>query len=193
MTNKEYENNSEELEKEELVEETEEKNEKAQTEETAGETAGTEKTDDSAEETDPLAEANDKYLRLAAEFDNFKRRTQKEKGQIYVSAACDVIEAVLPFIDNINRATAVDVESEDATKLLEGIKLVERQFMDTLKNLGVEEIKAVGEKFDPNLHNAVMHVDDETVDGEEIIVEEFVKGYIYKDKVIRHSTVKVAN
>lgn len=196
MTNKEMENNSEELEKEELVEETEEKNEKAQTEETVDETAGKEKTDDSAEETeetDPLAEANDKYLRLAAEFDNFKRRTQKEKGQIYVSAACDVIEAVLPFIDNINRATSVDVESEDATKLLEGIKLVERQFMDTLKNLGVEEIKAVGEKFDPNLHNAVMHVDDETVDGEEIIVEEFVKGYIYKDKVIRHSTVKVAN
>ena len=192
MTNKEYENNSEELEKEELVEETEEKNEKAQTEETAGETAGTEKTDDSAEETDPLAEANDKYLRLAAEFDNFKRRTQKEKGQIYVSAACDVIEAVLPFIDNINRATSVDVESEDATKLLEGIKLVERQFMDTLKNLGVEEIKAVGEKFDPSLHNAVMHVEDEEK-GENEIVEVFQEGFMMGEKVIRFAMVKVAN
>ena len=91
------------------------------------------------------------------------------------------------------RATSAEVTSEDAKQLLEGIKLVERQFMETLKSLGVEEIKAVGEKFDPNLHNAVMHVDDEAVDGEEIVVEEFMKGYMYKDKVVRHSTVKVAN
>lgn len=144
-------------------------------------------------QTDPLAEANDKYLRLAAEFDNFKRRTLKEKTQIYTNAAADVIEAVLPFVDNINRATSVEVESEDAKKLLEGIRLVERQFLDAIKALGVEEIKAVGEKFDPNLHNAVMHIDDSEIDGEEVIVEEFIKGYIYKDKVIRHSTVKVAN
>ena len=99
----------------------------------------------------------------------------------------------MPFIDNMARATSAEVTSEDAKQLLEGIKLVERQFMETLKSLGVEEIKAVGEKFDPNLHNAVMHVDDEAVDGEEIVVEEFMKGYMYKDKVVRHSTVKVAN
>ena len=145
------------------------------------------------EETDPVAEINDKYLRLVAEFDNFKKRTQKEKIQIYTNAAADVIDAILPFIDNINRATSVEVESEDAKNLKEGILLVEKQFTEALKNLGVTEIKAVGEKFDPNIHNAVMHVDDESVDGEEIVVEEFIKGYMYKDKVIRHSTVKVAN
>ena len=145
------------------------------------------------EEVDPVAEANDKYLRLAAEFDNFKRRTLKEKSQIYTSAAADVIEAILPMIDNLGRATAVETESEEAKNILDGVKLVERQFMEILTNIGVEEIKAVGEKFDPNIHNAVMHIDDEAIDGEEVVVEEFMKGYIYKDKVIRHSTVKVAN
>lgn len=145
------------------------------------------------EEVDPVAELNEKYLRLAAEYDNFKRRTAKEKVQIYTNSVADVIEQILPFVDNLARATAVEVTSDDAKQLLEGIKLVERQFVETLTSIGVEEIKAVGEKFDPNLHNAVMHVDDEAIDGEEIIVEEFMKGYVYKDKVIRHSTVKVAN
>lgn len=145
------------------------------------------------EEVDPVAELNEKYLRLAAEYDNFKRRTAKEKVQIYTNSVADVIEQILPFVDNLARATAVEVSNDDAKQLLEGIKLVERQFVETLTSIGVEEIKAVGEKFDPNLHNAVMHVDDEAIDGEEIIVEEFMKGYVYKDKVIRHSTVKVAN
>ena len=145
------------------------------------------------EEVDPLAELNEKYLRLAAEYDNFKRRTAKEKVQIYTNSVAEVIEQILPFVDNLARATAVEVTSEDAKQLLEGIKLVERQFVEALTSIGVEEIKAVGEKFDPNMHNAVMHVDDEAIDGEEIIVEEFMKGYVYKDKVIRHSTVKVAN
>ncbi len=144
-------------------------------------------------EVDPLEEANDKYLRLAAEYDNFKRRTQKEKAQIYVDAAASVIEQILPFLDNLDRAAAVEVKSEDAVKLKEGITLVKRQFNDALCAMGVEEIKAVGEKFDPNIHNAVMHVDDDKIEGEEIVVEEFIKGYKYKDKVIRHSTVKVAN
>ena len=182
MMNKEIETNSEELEEDVALETEEEK-------EDVAEEAEVEKT----EEIDPLAEANDKYLRLAAEFDNFKRRTAKEKTQIYTNAAADVVEAVLPFIDNMARATSAAVTSEDAKQLLEGIKLVERQFMETLKSLGVEEIKAVGEKFDPNLQTAVMHGDDEAVDGEEIVVEEFMKGYMYKDKVVRHSTVKVAN
>ncbi len=144
-------------------------------------------------EVDPLAELNEKYLRLAAEFDNFKRRSAKEKVQIYTNSVAEALEQILPFVDNMARATAVEVTSDDAKQLLEGIMLVERQFLETLKALGVEEIKAVGEKFDPNLHNAVMHVDDEEIDGQEIVVEEFIKGYTYKDKVIRHSTVKVAN
>ncbi len=145
------------------------------------------------EETDPVAELNEQYLRLAAEYDNFKRRTAKEKIQIYTNSVAEVIEQFLPFVDNLARATAVEVTSDDAKQLLEGIKLVERQFLDALTSIGVEEIKAVGEKFDPNMHNAVMHVDDEAIEGEEIVVEEFINGYTYKDKVIRHSTVKVAN
>ena len=145
------------------------------------------------EEKDPLAELNEQYLRLAAEYDNYKRRTTQEKVQIYTNSVAEVLEKILPFVDNLERATAVEVTSEDATQLLEGIKLVQRQFLETLTSIGVEEIKAVGEKFDPNLHNAVMHVDDESIEGEEIVAEEFIKGYKYKDKVIRHSTVKVAN
>ena len=174
--------NTEELEQETVEEEIE------QVEEST-EGAGAEE----VEETDPVSELNEKYLRLAAEYDNFKRRTAKEKVQIYTNSVAEVIEQILPFVDNIARATAVEVTSDDAKQLLEGIKLVERQFMEALTAIGVEEIKAVGEKFDPNMHNAVMHVDDEAIDGEEIIVEEFMKGYMYKDKVIRHSTVKVAN
>jgi len=172
------------MNKEEKMENTEEL-EQEDVEETTEETE--------VEEVDPLAELNEKYLRLAAEYDNFKRRTAKEKIQIYTNSVAEVVEQILPFVDNLARATAVEVASDDAKQLLEGIKLVERQFCETLTAIGVEEIKAVGEKFDPNMHNAVMHVDDEAIDGEEIIVEEFMKGYVYKDKVIRHSTVKVAN
>lgn len=166
------------------------------TEETEQETVEEEVVEEAVEEVeeiDPIAELNEKYLRLAAEYDNFKRRTAKEKVQIFTNSVAEVIEQILPFVDNMARATAVEVTSDDAKQLLEGIKLVERQFMEALTSIGVQEIKAVGEKFDPNMHNAVMHVDDEAIEGEEIIVEEFMKGYMYKDKVIRHSTVKVAN
>ena len=161
--------------------------------ETVEETVETEEAVEEVEEKDPVAELNEQYLRLAAEYDNYKRRTTQEKIQIYTNSVADVLEQILPFVDNMARATAVEVTSDDGKSLLEGIKLVERQFLETLTAIGVEEIKAVGEKFDPNLHNAVMHVDDESIDGEEIVVEEFIKGYKYKDKVIRHSTVKVAN
>ncbi len=133
-------------------------------------------------------ELNDKYLRLMAEFDNFKKRTAKEKTQIYTTAAAEVVEAVLPVLDNLERAVA------DKDKCsYDGIVLILRQFNDILSKLGVSYIEAVGKELDPELHNAVMHVDDDTVDGENIIVEEFGKGYKYKDKVIRHSAVKVAN
>lgn len=161
--------------------------------ETVEETTENTEASEAVEEKDPLAELNEQYLRLAAEYDNYKRRTTQEKIQIYTNSVAEVLEQILPFVDNLARATATEVTSEDANQLLEGIKLVERQFLETLTAIGVEEIKAVGEKFDPNLHNAVMHVDDESIEGEEIVAEEFIKGYKYKDKVIRHSTVKVAN
>ena len=175
------------MSKEKTTENTEELEQ--ETVEETTETADVEET----EEKDPLAELNEQYLRLAAEYDNYKRRTTQEKVQIYTNSVADVLEKILPFVDNMARATAVEVTSEDAKQLLEGIKLVERQFLETLTAIGVEEIKAEGEKFDPNMHNAVMHVDDDSIEGEEIVVEEFIKGYKYKDKVIRHSTVKVAN
>lgn len=168
-----------------------EKEQKKAAEEQAEEVV--EETNQACEEVDKEKELNDKYIRLLAEFDNFKKRTQKEKIQIYTTAAAEVVEAILPLVDNLKRATSVTVESEEANKVVEGVKLIERQFDETLKSLGVEEIEAVGAEFDPEKHNAVMHVEDETVDGSSIIVEEFAKGYMYKDKVVRHSTVKVAN
>ena len=130
--------------------------------------------------------------RTAAEFDNYKKRTAKEKESIYTDATVDVIAAFLPVVDNIERAIAAFSNEIDAASLKEGVDLVYRQFKDVMGKLGVEEIKSVGEKFDPNLHNAVMHVEDPEYD-ESVIIEEFQKGYILKDRVIRYSMVKVAN
>jgi len=143
------------------------------------------------EEVNIEKELSDKYMRLFAEFDNFKKRTQKEKIQIYTDAAADVVEAVLPIFDNLQRAMSTEVEG-DAKTVLDGVKLIEKQFEDALKNIGVQQIKAVGEQFDPEMHNAVMHIDDENF-NDNTVVEEFAKGYKYKEKVIRHSMVKVAN
>ena len=144
---------------------------------------------ETTEETvDIEKELNDKYLRLMAEFDNYKKRTVKEKTQIYTTAAAEVVEAILPVLDNLERAVA---DKDNVS--YDGIVLIHRQFNEILEKLGVSYIETVGKELDPELHNAVMHVDDDTVEGESIIVEEFAKGYTYKDKVIRHSTVKVAN
>lgn len=140
-----------------------------------------------------LSESDDKYKRLYAEFDNYQKRTAKEKDARYADAVIDTVEAFLEVSDNLERAMAVEVESEDAKKVLEGVALVKKQMNDTLSKLNVTEIKAVGEEFDPNLHNAVMHIEDESI-TENTVVEEFLKGYIYKnERVVRHSMVKVAN
>ena len=155
------------------------------------ETEEVEEVEQQQEEVDIEKELNDKYMRLLAEFDNFKKRTQKEKIQIYTDAAADVVEAVLPVFDNLQRAISSEIEG-DAKTVLDGVKLIEKQFEDALKNIGVAQINAVGEQFDPEMHNAVMHIDDESF-GDNIVVEEFAKGYKYKEKVIRHSMVKVAN
>ena len=136
-------------------------------------------------------EANDKLLRLMAEFDNFKKRSIKEKEDLFAFIVCDIVAGFLPVLDNLDRAVIAGAESEDKS-LLDGVKLVQKQFTDTLTALGVEEIKSVGEEFDPELHNAVMHIEDNSV-GANVIIEEFMKGYIYKGKVIRHSMVKSAN
>ena len=142
---------------------------------------------------DKIKELEDKYVRLYAEFDNYQKRTLKEKDARYADAVIDTVAAFLPVADNLERAQAIEVEGEEAKKVLEGVALVMKQFKDTLAKLDVSEIPAVGEEFNPNIHEAIMHIEDENK-TENVIVEEFMKGYIYKkDRVVRHSMVKVAN
>ena len=136
------------------------------------------------------AEANDKYTRLFAEYDNFRKRTAKEKEGIYADAYIDALAQILPVLDNLERAAAF--ENSDAEVLRKGLELTLKSFSETLEKMGVKEIEALGKTFDPNVHNAVMHVDDEAY-GESEVVEVFAKGYARGDKVLRHSMVKVAN
>ncbi len=139
------------------------------------------------------AENLDKYQRCLAEFDNFRKRTSKEKASMYDDGVRDTVEKLLLVIDNLERAVAAQEGKVDENDgFFKGVKMTLKQFQDVLHGIGVEEIKALGEKFDPNLHAAVAHEDDENY-GENEIVLEMLKGYQYKDKVIRHSMVKVAN
>jgi len=137
------------------------------------------------EEIDSL---KDKLLRTAAEYDNFRKRTAKEKENIYAEACADVFKEMLPVLDNLERAIAVEGSAEDLKK---GVELTINQFKGSLEKLGVEEISTDGD-FDPNLHNAVMHVEDENL-GKNQVAEVFQKGYKKGGKVLRHSMVKVAN
>ena len=138
-----------------------------------------------------LAEQKDKYLRMMAEYDNFRRRAAKERESAYTDAYCDALEAVLPVIDNLERAAAY--ESSDPAKVAEGVKLTLDAFSAALAKLGVEEIPAEpGGQFDPQLHNAVMHSEDENF-GENEITDVFAKGYRRGDRVLRHTMFKVAN
>ena len=121
--------------------------------------------------------------------ENFRRRTEKEKATMYDMGARDVVEKLLPVIDNFERGLS---GADDADPFAEGMKMIYRQLMTMLKDIGVEPMDAAGKEFDPNLHNAVMHVDDESL-GENIVAEELQKGYMYKEHVVRHSMVKVAN
>lgn len=143
------------------------------------------------------AEKSDAYFdqlqRSMAEFDNFKKRTQKEKDAIYLDAVAGTVEKLLPVLDNCERAAeATAAETEAEKQMQEGVLMIVRQVQEVFEKLGVTEIPAVGEAFDPNLHNAVMHVEDESI-GENTVVEVFQKGYQLKERVIRHSMVKVAN
>ncbi len=144
------------------------------------------------EKTKQCADYLDRLQRTAAEYDNFKKRSSKEKETLYAEAVGDIIGAFLPVIDNMERAIQAITADSSAQTLKEGVEMVFKQFKDAFANIGVEEIKALNEPFDPMLHNAVMHVEDEAF-GHNTVVEEFQKGYIYKEKVIRYSMVKVAN
>ena len=136
-----------------------------------------------------LLEANDKYLRTVAEYDNFRKRSQKEKEAICSDSKPDIIGKFLPVIDNFERAASAETDLESYKK---GIEMTVNQLLDVFKSFGVEAYGEKGEDFDPNIHNGVMHVDDETL-GENVISEVYMKGYKIGDKVIRHATVIVAN
>jgi molecular chaperone GrpE len=135
-----------------------------------------------------IAELNDKYLRLYAEYDNFRRRSSKEKEASYFDAKSDTVKSILPILDNMERATAFT----EADKILEGVNLILKSFNESFAKMDVKEIEALGKTFDPNLHYAVMHIEDESY-GESEVVEVLQKGYICGDKVIRYAMVKVAN
>lgn len=136
-----------------------------------------------------IEDLTDRLKRNMAEFDNFRKRTEKEKSSMYIIGAKDIIEKILPVVDNFERGLAQATEGDP---FAEGMEKIYKQLTTTLESLGVEPIEAVDKEFNPDLHNAVMHVEDESV-GDNIVVEELQKGYIYKGFVVRHSMVKVAN
>ena len=139
-----------------------------------------------------IDELNDKLRRSMAEFDNYRKRTEKEKTAMFEVGAKSIIEKLLPVIDSFERGLATVSEEQKAEPFVDGMDKIYKQLVKQLEDAGVKEIEAMDKEFDPNLHNAVMHVEDENV-GENIIVEVFQKGYTYRDGVVRHSMVKVAN
>jgi molecular chaperone GrpE len=175
----------------EALEEAEE--EKEQTESAPEEKKGFFKKKEKKDKKDEqIAELTDKVKRQLAEFENFRNRTEKEKSQMYMVGAKDVIEKLLPVVDSFERGIKSIKEEEKENPVASGMEMIYKQLMSALTELGVTPIEAIGKEFDPNFHNAVMHVDDEEL-GENIIVEELQKGYQYKDVVLRYSMVKVAN
>ncbi|MCD7819397.1 MAG: nucleotide exchange factor GrpE [Lachnospiraceae bacterium] len=139
-----------------------------------------------------IEELTDRVQRQMAEFDNFRKRSEKEKASMFEVGARSVLEKILPTVDNFERGFAGVDETQKEDPFVQGMDKIYRQLLTSLEGIGVKPIEAVGQPFDPNFHNAVMHVEDEEA-GENIIVEEFQKGYMYRDTVLRHSMVKVAN
>lgn len=192
---------NEELDKDETVLQENESNDVAETNETSEEASENkeaaeedqeELANNQEEENKKLREeldsTKDRFLRLTAEYDNYRKRTTKEKEGIYSDAYVDVLKEIIPILDNLERAVAADGSIEDLKK---GIEMTIKGCKDSFAKLGVEEIDASGE-FDPNLHNAVMHIEDENL-GKNAVAEVFQKGYKKDDKIIRHTMVKVAN
>ena len=190
---------------EEVAEETvtEEENAEAEETEAAGEEAQDaedsekkgffKKKDKKDKKDEKIEELNDRLMRQMAEFDNFRKRSEREKSQMFEIGAKDIVEKILPVIDNMERGLAtVSPEVLETDAFAQGMEKVYKHFMTVLEQAGVKPIEAVGCEFNPDFHNAVMHVEDEEV-GENIVVEEFQKGYMYKESVVRHSMVKVAN
>lgn len=139
-----------------------------------------------------IEELTDRVKCQMAEFENFRKRTEKEKSSMYEMGARDIIERILPVIDNFERGLAVIPEDKKEDPIAEGMEKIYKQIQKVFEEAGVKPIEAAGKEFDPNFHNAVMHVEDESL-GENIVAEELQKGYMYRDSVVRHSMVKVAN
>ena len=187
---------------EEVVEETMEDTVEETVEETASEDVDSEEAKEKKkmfgrkQKKDPrdekIEELTDRVTRQMAEFDNFRKRTEKEKSAMYEIGAKSVIEKLLPIVDNFERGFLTVAEEDKEDSFVKGMEMVYKQILTTFETIGVKPIEAVGQEFNPDLHNAVTHVDDENV-GENIIVEEFQKGYTYHDAVVRYSMVKVAN
>ncbi len=139
-----------------------------------------------------IEELQERLVRQMAEFDNFRKRTEKEKSSMYEIGARDIIEKILPVLDNFERGLSAVPEEEKGSSFAEGIEMIYKQLWKMLEDAGVEAIEAEGQPFDPNLHNAVMHIDDDSF-GENVISQELQKGYKYRGTVVRHSMVQVAN
>lgn len=178
---------------EEPVEEAVETEETDSVEETAEETEGLSgKKNKKDKKDEKIEELTDKLVRQMAEFDNYRKRTEKEKSQMYEVGAKDIIEKILPVVDNFERALATVKDDQKEDPFVQGMDKIYKHMMTTLEEIGVKPIEAVGKEFDLNLHNAVMHIEDDNY-GDNIVVDEFQKGYTYRDSVVRHSMVRVAN
>lgn len=177
-----------EVEQEEVEQEKEEQ-EKSSKKEEKKEKRFSKKKDKKEEQ---IAELNDKLMRTMAEFDNFRKRSEKEKTQMFEIGAKDIIEKILPVIDNFERGLGSVPEEEKESAFVQGIEQIYKQLITALEGAGVKAIDAVGKEFDPNFHNAVMHDEDDSL-GENVVSEELQKGYMYRDTVVRHSMVKVVN
>ena len=182
----------EEVKEEETVEETVEQADKEETKEkkkTEKSEKAVKKKAKKDKKDEKIEELNDRLMRNLAEFENFRNRSEKEKSAMFEIGAKSVVEKMLPVVDNFERGLA---QAPEGDSFADGMKMIYKQLITTLDELGVKPIEAVGTEFDPNFHNAVMHVEDDEF-GENIVAEELQKGYMYKENVLRHSMVKVAN
>ena len=184
------EDNTEEVMAEEAVEEDTEADAEEETDEEKSAGGFFKKKDKKDKKDAQIEELTDKVRRQMAEFENFRKRSEKEKTQMYEVGAKGILEKILPVVDNFERGLKGMEESEDP--FAQGMQMIYKQLMTSLEEAGVKAIEAVGQEFNPDFHNAVMHVEDDEF-GENEIVEEFQKGYMYHDSVLRHSMVKVAN
>lgn len=161
-------------------------------EENSGDTEDVQKPEEKDKKDILIEELNDKYMRTFAEFDNFRKRTEKEKAAMFEVGAKSIIEKILPIVDSFERGLATLSEEEKSQPFADGMDKVYKQMVKALEEAGVTPIEAVGKEFDPNLHNAVMHGEDENL-GENVVAEEYQKGYMYRESVVRYSMVKVCN